>query len=247
MIIVTGGTHGIGRACVETLAQSGLPVVFTGRDGDAGESLASRFEGTTFIAGDVTSDEDCRRVVDVALDLGGGKLTGLVNNAGVGRRLIFGDATVADWDTVMAVNARSTFLFSRLALQGLRAGLGSVVNVASVAGKVGEEGLSLYCASKAAVIGLTQALALEYGDEVRFNAICPGQIDTRMMAGVKDFARRQLEIRIPKGRFGEPQEVADVIAWLLSEKASFVNGVVLEVDGGESAGMRTPRVPAQQE
>lgn len=243
MIIVTGGTHGIGRACVERLAARG--VVFTGRDRAAGEALAAVHPGAHFVPGDVASEGDCRRVVEAALDLGSGRLAGLVNNAGLGRRMEFATATAEDWDVVMGVNARSAFLFTRHALAGLRAGRGSVVNIASVAGRAGEEGLAVYCASKAAVIAMTQSLALEFGEEVRFNAVCPGQIATRMMARVMadDLRLRQLELRIPAGRLGEPGEVADVVEWLLSEKASYVNGAVLTVDGGETAGLRTPRLP----
>lgn len=243
MIIVTGGTHGIGRACVERLTGEGQTVLFTGRDEAAGADLAGRCPGAVFLRGDVASPDDCARAVARAMELGGGRIDGLVNNAGMSRRVAFAEAQVEDWDQVMAVNARSAFLFTRLALPGLRAARGAVVNVASVAGKIGEEGLAIYCASKAAVIGMTQALALEFGDEVRFNAVCPGQIDTRMMQGIKtqEIKRRRLEQRIPAGRFGAPEEVADAVAWLLSERSSYVNGTVLTIDGGETAGMRTPR------
>jgi len=243
MIIVTGGTHGIGRACVERLSAKGESVVFTGRDAAAGAALHETCPTAHFVAGDVAVTEDCRRVVDRALALGSGRLTGLVNNAGMGRRVSFAEAELDDWDAVMGVNARSAFLFTRLALQGLILGKGSVVNISSVAGKVGEEGLAIYCASKAALIGLTQALALEFGRDVRFNAICPGQIDTRMMARVK--ANRELlsklEMRIPAERLGTPDEVAAAVSWLLSPDSSYVNGVILAVDGGETAGLRTPR------
>ncbi|MBP2308526.1 SDR family oxidoreductase [Azospirillum melinis] len=243
MIIVTGGTHGIGRACVARLTGEGQTVLFTGRDEAAGADLAGRCPGAVFQQGDVASPDDCALAVGRAMELGGGRIDGLVNNAGMSRRVAFAEAQVEDWDRVMAVNARSAFLFTRLALPGLRAARGAVVNVASVAGKIGEEGLAIYCASKAAVIGMTQALALEFGDEVRFNAVCPGQIDTRMMQGIKTQAikRRRLEQRIPAGRFGAPEEVADAVAWLLSERSSYVNGTVLTIDGGETAGMRTPR------
>jgi NAD(P)-dependent dehydrogenase (short-subunit alcohol dehydrogenase family) len=243
IIVVTGGTHGIGRACVETLARDGATVVFTGRDRGAGEQLATSLPQTHYVAGDVGIEADCRRVVDHALSLNNGRIDGLVNNAGLGLRMAFAEATSETWDKVMTINARSAFLFTRFALDGLRKARGSVVNIASVAGKAGEEGLSLYCASKAAVIGLTQALALEHGDEVRFNAVCPGQIATRMMAKVtgNDLLRRQLEARIPALRLGGPEEVADVVAWLLSAKSSYVNGTVVTVDGGETAGIRSPR------
>ena len=143
----------------------------------------------------------------------------------------------------MNTNSRSAYLFTRFALPGLIAAKGAVVNVASIAGKVGEEGLAIYCASKAALIGLTQALAIEFGGKVRFNAVCPGQIDTRMMSRINADreARRRLERSIPAGRFGSAEEVAEAIRWLLSPQSSYVNGAVISVDGGETAGLRIPR------
>ncbi len=244
MIIVTGATHGIGRACVETLAAAGRQVLATGRDAVAGAELAEANATVVFVPGDVTEENDCRKVVEYALELGGGSLSGLVNNAGMSKRISFSEATQADWDEVLAVNARSAFLFTRHALAGLRKGRGSVVNIASIAGKTGEEGLAVYCASKAAVIGMTEALALEFGEEVRFNAVCPGQIATRMMNKIiaDPLRKKQLELRIPANRFGTPEEVADVVAWLLSDHSSYVNGTVITVDGGETAGLRTPRI-----
>ena len=242
MIIVTGGTHGIGAAVVKQLADKGEAVLFTGRDVDAGEALAASARGSTFFCADAADPVAVEQVVGRAIELGQGKLSGLVNNAGTSSRVGFLDTTVDEWDRVMAVNARATFQFTRLALPALMQAKGAVVNVASIAGKVGEEGLATYCASKGAVIALTQALALEYGESVRFNAVCPGQIATRMMARViADAPRLQaLTRRIPAGRLGEADEVARTVCWLLSAEASFINGTVLTIDGGETAGLRTP-------
>lgn len=244
IVLVTGGTHGIGAACVRRLAADGAGIVFTGRDREAGEALAAEVAGAVFAMGDATVESDCRDAVAIALELGGGRLAGLVNNAGTAARMAFGEASLDDWNRIMAVNASSAFLFTRHALAGLRAGRGSVVMMSSIAGLVGEEGLAIYTASKAALIGLTQALALEFGAEVRFNAVCPGQIATRMMGRTLDIpGRRQLlESRIPAGRLGTPEDVAEAVAWLLSPASAFVNGVAFAVDGGETAGLLTPAV-----
>ncbi|RWE82444.1 MAG: SDR family oxidoreductase, partial [Mesorhizobium sp.] len=162
--------------------------------------------------------------------------------AGAGGRGAFDQTTLDDWNRTITANATSAYLFTRHALSGLRAARGAVVTISSVAGMVGEEGLAIYTASKAALIGLTQALALEYGSEVRFNAVCPGQIATQMMAKTLAIPgrREKLEMRIPAARLGTPEEVAEAIGWLLSPAASFINGAVLSVDGGETAGFMTP-------
>jgi NAD(P)-dependent dehydrogenase (short-subunit alcohol dehydrogenase family) len=217
--------------------------VFTGRDRVAGAAIEQAIPETTYLYGDVALEADCRSVVEKTLELCAGRLDGLVNNAGMSTRESFSNSSAADWDTIMAVNARSAFLFMRFALQGLIAARGAVVNVSSIAGKAGEEGLAIYCASKAAMIALTQALALEFGESVRMNAVCPGQVDTRMMKNITSNpkARRALEVRIPAGRFAQPAEIANVVAWLLSPEASYVNGAVITADGGETAGVRLPR------
>lgn len=243
--VVTGGTHGIGAACVRRLAtQADAVIVFTGRDQTAAHEIISSVANARFIACDVRDEGECRTVIDAAMRLGHGKITGLVNNAGMTGRGAFDAATLGDWDEIMTVNTRSSFVFTSAALPGLRAARGSVVMMSSVAGLVGEGGLAIYSASKAALIALTLSLALEIGD-VRFNAVCPGQIATRMMAGTLAIPGRRalLESRIPVGRLGTPEDVAEAVAWLLSPASSFVNGIVMPVDGGESAGLKAPARP----
>ncbi|MER9140395.1 SDR family oxidoreductase [Mesorhizobium sp. M0830] len=242
VVLVTGGTHGIGAACVRRFAADGARVVFTGRDREAARALMLEVPQAVFVTGDASVEADCERAVRAALDLGDGRIAGLVNNAGISARQAFDLATFADWNRVMTVNTGSAFLFTRHALKGLRAGKGAVVMMSSIAGLVGEEGLAIYTASKAALIGLTYALALEFGSEVRFNAICPGQIATRMMGRTLEIpGRRQiLESRIPVKRLGTAEDVAEAAFWLLSPASSFVNGIALSVDGGETAGSMTP-------
>ena len=238
--LVTGGTHGIGRACVARLAADGLRVVFCGRDAAAGADAVREVARAEFVAADVSDPAAAAQVVTRALTVGEGRLAGLVHAAGQARRVAFGDGTLRDWDEVFAVNARPVYEITRLALDGLVAGGGSVVAISSVAGRVGEEGLAVYAASKAALIALTESLALEYGHAVRFNAVCPGQIATRMLARVTadDARHARVVARIPAGRLGRPEEVADVVAWLVSDRASYVNGATIVVDGGETAGIR---------
>lgn len=236
--IVTGGTHGIGRSCVEHLAAEGWHVVFQGRDEEAGSMLADSGLGS-YVPGDLAREDTIERLVTLAETIGEGRIAGLVNNAGRGGRKPFAESSLADWDDIFAVNARSAFAVTRRALPGLRASSGSVVFVSSVAGLGGEADLSVYCASKAALIGLAKALAVELGEEVRFNTICPGQIATRMMRRITASPElsRPLVNRIPRRRFGEADEVASAVSWLLSDGSSYVNGAVLTVDGGESAGL----------
>jgi NAD(P)-dependent dehydrogenase (short-subunit alcohol dehydrogenase family) len=240
--IVTGGTHGIGRASVLALSAAGWRVVFQGRSEAEGRALAASRPGLAYVSGDLTEAATVRRLVARAAALDEGRIAGLVNNAGIGARRRFEDCDAGDWDRIFAINARSAFLVTRAALKGLRAANGSVVFVSSVAGSGGEDGLSVYCASKAALIGLAKALAVELGAEVRFNVLCPGQIATRMMARVVENPdlRAAVAGRIPMRRLGEAGEVAATIAFLLSPASTYVNGVVFAVDGGETAGIMAP-------
>jgi NAD(P)-dependent dehydrogenase (short-subunit alcohol dehydrogenase family) len=237
--IVTGGTHGIGRETVLALGRVGWTVVFQGRDQVAGQNLAELSERFVHVPGDLTSPATVERLIATAAAIDGGRIAGLVNNAGRSLRKSFTESSLDDWDELFALNSRSAFAVTHAALPGLRAARGSVVFVSSVAGQGGEAGLSIYCASKAALIGFSKSLALELGDEVRFNTVCPGQIATRMMERVLRSPELSAELaaRIPQRRLGQAGEVADAIAWLLSPQSSFVNGAVIPIDGGESAGL----------
>jgi NAD(P)-dependent dehydrogenase (short-subunit alcohol dehydrogenase family) len=239
-VVVTGGTSGIGLACVRILAARGYDVIFCGRNSEMGSAIATELSGVSFVPVDVRSPHDIAQFCKFALEAGAGNIHGLINNAGQSKRVAFDQTTVDDWDTLFEVNARSAFLMVRHLLDGLRAAQGSVVTISSVAGYRGEEGLSLYAATKAALIGLTQSLALELGHHVRFNAICPGQIATRMMEKVISDSKavESTVNRIPVGRLGTPTDVAEMAEWLISDKSTFVNGSIFVIDGGESAGIR---------
>jgi NAD(P)-dependent dehydrogenase (short-subunit alcohol dehydrogenase family) len=181
--IVTGGTHGIGRATVAALSQAGWLVAFQGRSKTEGREIAADREGLYYVPGDLADERTIRSLVACAEDLGKGRIDGLVSNAGVGVRKRFEDCEASDWDQLFAINTRAAFLVTRAALARLRMARGSVVFISSVAGSGGESGLSIYSASKAALIGFAKTLVIELGEEVRFNVLCAGQIATRMMAG----------------------------------------------------------------
>lgn len=242
-VLITGGTHGIGRACVRLLAQEGYLPIFTGRDTKAGEALAGEIPEARFLQADLSVPGAVASLAERALALSNGRLAGLVNNAGRGARNAFEETTEELCDQVFDLNLKVPSLLAALCLPALKAANGSVVMISSIAGKTGEEGIALYTASKAGLIGLTKALALEIAPEVRINAVCPGQIETRMMQNTLSLPgrRAQLEARIPSGRLGRPEDIAEAVLWLISPKSSFVNGDVLTVDGGETAGLRNPR------
>lgn len=239
-VLISGAGNGIGRACAQAVATAGYQPILLDIDVASGQSAADEIEGATFIACDVADPSSIQSAVESAVQLSGGRLRGLVNNAGRTARSAFADTEPGVWRSVMSVNLDSVYHLTRACLPALRGG--AVVNVASVAGLVGEEGLVAYSASKGAIITITRSLALELHD-VRVNAVCPGQIATRLMKRVTEnpVLLRDVTARIPLARLGRPEEVADVVTWLIGPESSFVNGAIIPVDGGETAGIKDIR------
>ena len=239
--IITGAASGIGRATAELFAENGAVVVAADLDEAAGKHLADELSerGSTcnFVCTDVSKEPDVDALVHLALSQYG-RVDVLFNNAGIeGEQAPTGDATIENWDRVIAVNLRSVFLGTKFAIQAmLRNGGGSIINNASVAGMVGFPGISAYCASKGGIVQLTKTAALEYADQgIRVNCLCPGVIDTAMVrrfTGGSDEVERQMTAMEPVGRMGRPREVAKLALFLASDDSSFITGAVIPVDGG---------------
>jgi 3-oxoacyl-[acyl-carrier protein] reductase len=238
--IVTGAARGLGRAIAETLARSGAKVACVDVKAELlGETVAAiQAAGGTAMAlsCDVTDSERVSAVVEEAATAWGG-LHILVNNAGITKDTLIMRMKDDQWDAVIGVNLRGTFLFTRAASRFLmKAQRGRIINIASVSGITGNPGQANYSASKAGVIGLTRTVAKELaGRNITVNAVAPGFIATEMTAALREEIVAEVKKRIPLGRMGEPQDVADAVLFLASPAADYITGHVLTVDGGLTA------------
>jgi 3-oxoacyl-[acyl-carrier protein] reductase len=244
--LVTGGTAGIGRATAKRLLKEGCRVFVCGIDGDElGETL-DELNGIGPVAGcvtDVSVEEQVEDLMTEAIAFLGG-IDVLVNNAGIGPEVDFLQITPEQFDAMIAVNLRGSFLVAqavakRMVAVGTR---GSIVSTASTNAFHGVEGNAPYNASKAGVVQLTRTMAAELGRYgIRVNAVCPGYIDTAMNADhPSSFRDRFVRTFVPMGRMGQPDEIAAAFAFLASDDASFVHGSMLVVDGGELASQIYP-------
>jgi 3-oxoacyl-[acyl-carrier protein] reductase len=237
VVIVTGGTRGIGAAIAAFLAERGASVVVSGRDADRVQSAAKAMEGlggrVVGLAADAAKREDADRLVDTAKQEFG-RLDVVVNNAGITRDALLVRMKDDDWDRVMEVNLRGAFLMTRSAAKAMmRQRSGRIINIASTAGAMGNAGQVNYSAAKAGLIGLTKASARELAHwSILVNAVAPGLIETDMSAAIPEAVREALLGQVPLGRIGTAREVAEVVGFLAGDGASYVTGQVFHVNGG---------------
>ena len=240
--IVTGASSGIGAAAARALAEAGATVVLASRDRSELESLATEIEaggGTASpVATDVTEETSVAALAEQTLTLHG-RLDIAFNNAGQAHQPApLAELSVDDFDRVLAANVRGVFLAMRYEIPAiLEAGGGAIVNMSSTAGLRGVRGIGGYSAAKHGIVGLTKSAALDYaGRNIRVNAIAPGPILSGRLGGLDEGTRSEIAAHVPLGRLGRVDEVANTVAWLLSDESSFLTGATVPVDGGRLAG-----------
>lgn len=238
--LVTGGGSGIGRSCVEAFARNGAAVIVSDVDEGGGAESVRLVESAggraTFVRADVSQPADCEAMIGKAIEHFG-RLDYACNNAGIGgEQNMIADYSVDGWQKVIAINLSGVFYCMKYEIPAmLRNGGGAIVNMASILGAVGFANSAAYVAAKHGVLGLTQNASLEYSAQnVRVNTVGPGFIRTPLIAELEN-DRQAYEMLVslhPIGRLGQPEEVAELVVWLCSDRASFVTGAYIPVDGG---------------
>ena len=243
VVVVTGAAHGIGASCATRLAQDGAAIALWDVDDARGQALAQALVGdgrrATYQHCNVASKAEVDAAVAATLQAFG-RIDGLVNNAGIFKAADFLDITEADWDAVLDVNLKGSFLVGQAVARHMVARKrGAIVNMSSVNGLMAIATIASYNASKGGINQLTRAMSLGLVDHgVRVNAVAPGTIATDLARDAvltSDAARQRILGRTPMKRLGEPEEIADVVAFLLSDAASYMTGEIVVVDGGRMA------------
>ncbi len=237
-VIITGAASGIGKAAAELFATKGANVVVSDIQESEGAKVVKDINAkggiASFFKTDVSKPEEMEALVNFALKTYG-KLDIAINNAGIGGELNpIAEMSIEGWQKVISVNLTSLFYGMKYQIKAmLKNGSGSIVNISSILGSVGFAGSAGYASAKHGVVGLTQTAALEYSAQnIRVNAVGPGFIETPLLSVLDGEMKKQLAALHPIGRIGKSEEVAELIFWLASEKASFVTGSYYPVDGG---------------
>src|SRR3979411_1848610 len=235
--LITGASQGIGRSCALKLASTGATVALAARNQQKLNELVAEITGAggkaAAFALDVTDEEQIKSAIKAAIAQLG-KVDILVNNAGITRDQLVMRMKRADWDAVLQTNLTSAYLcIQQIMSSMLKQRWGRIINITSVFGQMGQAGQANYAASKAGLIGLTMAIAREVGSRsITCNAVAPGFIETAMTAGLGDEFKQNAVKQIPLGRVGSPKDVANAVAYLASDEASYITGHVLNVNGG---------------
>ncbi len=247
-VVITGGTSGMGRAAVKLFLKNGCQVVCIGINQNEGETFIKElkeagYEDVYFMLGDVSKDEDMKKLYDFTIEKIGG-CDSLINNAGIFSGGPLHETKSEDWDKLFNVDVKSIYLSAKYFVPDmLNRKKGSIVNTASVSGLAGDYNAAAYCGAKGAVVNLTRSMALDYAEKgIRVNAVCPGATLTPMfLTGATQEVLNSFNAAFPAKRMGTSEEVAEVMYFLASDKASWIMGANIPVSGGLEIHTGQPR------
>jgi 3-oxoacyl-[acyl-carrier protein] reductase len=233
-IIVTGASGGIGNSIIKKLNEAGANIFASGTKIEKLEELKKNFKNIKILKFDISQSDKIEEFIENATNELGGSLDGIVNNAGITQDNLAIRMSLDDWQKVININLTSTFLMSKFAIKKmLKNKSGKIVNITSVVGHTGNLGQANYTASKAGIVAMSKSLAIEYAKKnINVNCISPGFIKTTMTDKIDDKFKEVIISKIPSGRLGEPDDVANAVLFLSSDQSSYINGETIHVNGG---------------
>ena len=233
-IIVTGASGGIGNSIVEYLYEAGANILATGTRIDKLEHLKKKFNKIKTLPFDIAEHDKIESFINDANELLGENLNCLVNNAGITKDNLAIRMNLDEWNKVINLNLTSTFLMSKFAIKKmLKNKSGKIINITSVVGHTGNVGQANYTASKAGIVAMSKSLSIEYSKKnINVNCISPGFIDTTMTDKIDEKFKESIISKIPSGRLGKPEDIANAVIFLASSKSDYINGETIHVNGG---------------
>ena len=233
-IIVTGASGGIGNAIIKKLYEAGANILASGTRIEKLEELKKNFENIKILKFDISQSDKIEEFIENATSELGGSLDGIVNNAGITQDNLAIRMNLEEWQKVININLTSTFLMSKFAIKKmLKNKSGKIVNITSVVGHTGNLGQANYTASKAGIVAMSKSLAIEYAKKnININCISPGFIKTAMTDKIDEKFKELIVSKIPSGRLGEPEDIANVVLFLASDQSNYINGETIHVNGG---------------
>jgi 3-oxoacyl-[acyl-carrier protein] reductase len=233
-IIVTGASGGIGKAIIKKLNEAGSNILASGTKIEILEELKKNFENIKILKFDISQSDKIEDFIENATNELGGKLDGIVNNAGITQDNLAIRMSLDEWQKVININLTSTFLMCKFAIKKmLKNKSGKIVNISSVVGHTGNLGQANYTASKAGIVAMSKSLAIEYAKKnININCISPGFIKTAMTDKIDEKFKEVIISKIPSARLGEPEDIANAVLFLSSDQSSYINGETIHVNGG---------------